>query len=79
MLNISSNICIKLVQTGNTIYGTLTNSEDTDEIPPNAAFRQGLHCLPRQNSSTENEIQCSGDPSKYTMEHPGFTVFSFME
>ena len=27
--------------------GTLTNSEDPDEMQHNAAFYQGLHCLPR--------------------------------
>ena len=35
---------------------TLTNSEDPDEMPPNAAFHQGLHCLRRQNRSSEQEI-----------------------
>ena len=25
--------------------GTFTNSEDPDEMPHNAAFHQGLHCL----------------------------------
>ena len=25
--------------------GTLANSEDPDEMPQNAAFHQGLHCL----------------------------------
>ena len=25
--------------------GTLENSEDPDEMPHNAAFHQGLHCL----------------------------------
>ena len=27
--------------------GTLANSEDPDEMPLNAAFNQGLHCLLR--------------------------------
>ena len=27
---------------------TLANSEDPDEMPPNAAFHQSLHCLLRQ-------------------------------
>ena len=31
------------------------NSEDPDEIPPTAAFHQGLHCLLRQNRSSEKE------------------------
>ena len=25
--------------------GTLANSDDTDEMPQDAAFHQGLHCL----------------------------------
>ena len=29
--------------------GNLANSEDPDEMPHNAAFHRGLHCLPRQN------------------------------
>ena len=35
--------------------GTLTNSEDPDEIQHNAAFHQGLHCLIglKQPSATE--------------------------
>ena len=28
--------------------GTFTNSEDPDEMPHNAAFHQGLHCLLKQ-------------------------------
>ena len=30
---------------GNPKTGTFTNSEDPDEMPHNAAFHQGLHCL----------------------------------
>ena len=37
--------------------GTLANSEDPDEMLHNAAFHQGLHCLLRQNWSSEKEIQ----------------------
>ena len=37
--------------------GTLENSEDPDEMPQIVAFHQGLHCLPRQNQSSEKEIQ----------------------
>ena len=33
------------------------NNEDPDDIPHNAAFHQGLHCLLRQNRSSEREIQ----------------------
>ena len=35
------------LNTGNPITGTFTNSEDPDEMPHNAAFHQGLHCLLR--------------------------------
>ena len=35
---------------------TLTYSEDTDEMPHDAAFHLCLHCLPRQNRSMEKEI-----------------------
>ena len=34
---------------------TLANSEDPDEMSHNAAFHQGLHCLLRQNQSSEKE------------------------
>ena len=33
--------------------GTFTNSEDPDEMPHNAAFNQGLHCLLKFNRSSE--------------------------
>ena len=39
------------------LNGYLANSEDPDEMPLNAAFHQGLHCLLSQNSSSEKEIQ----------------------
>ena len=35
---------------------TIANSKDPDEMQHNAAFHQGLHCLPRQNQSLEREI-----------------------
>ena len=35
---------------------TLANSEDPDEMLHKAAFHQGLHCLQRQNGSSETEI-----------------------
>ena len=38
------------------LMGTLTNSDDPDEMPHNGAFHQGLHCLLRQNQSSEKEI-----------------------
>ena len=34
----------------------LANSEDPDEMLHYAAFHQGLHCLLRQNQSSEKEI-----------------------
>ena len=37
--------------------GTFANSKDPDEMLHNAAFHQGLLCLPRQNVSSEKEIQ----------------------
>ena len=51
----------------------------------NVAFtsNQGLHCLPRQNRSSEKEIQyfleiITCDQSIYTTDHPGFTVSNHM-
>ena len=43
---------------------------DPDEMPHNAAFNQGLKCLPRQNKFSEKEIQfhleiITCDPSIY--------------
>ena len=35
--------------------GTLASSEDPDEMPHYAAFHQGLHCLLRQNQSSERK------------------------
>ena len=32
---------------------TLANSEDQDEMQHHAAFHQGLHCLLKQNQSSE--------------------------
>ena len=54
--------------------GTMAISEDPDEMQHNAAFHQGLHCLPRLNQSPEKEIQMfleikTCDPSIYTMDH----------
>ena len=36
--------------------GTLANSGDTDEMPQNAAFHQGLHFLQRSNQSSGAEM-----------------------
>ena len=35
---------------------TLAPSEDPDEMPQNAAFHQGLHCLLRQIQSSGTEV-----------------------
>ena len=63
--------------------GTLANSEDPDEMPHNVAFHQGLHCLLRQNQSSEKEMQyfleiITCDTSIYTMDHPDLIVSNFM-
>ena len=62
---------------------TLANSEEPDEMPHSVAFHQDLHCLIRQNQSSEKEIQhfleiITGDPLIYTMNNPDFIVCSFM-
>ena len=55
----------------------LANSEDPDEMPHNAAFHQGLHCLlcheqlQRKNNIFNVKIRTC-DPSVYTTEHPKF-------
>ena len=40
---------INHLYTEKVLMGTLTNSDDPDEMPHYAAFHQGLHCLLRQN------------------------------
>ena len=58
----------------------MANSEDPNEMPHNAAFHQGLHCLLRQNLSSENLLKIIAcDPSIYTKDHPDPIVCSFME
>ena len=57
----------------------VTNSEDPDEMPKNAAFHQGLHCLLRQKQSSEKEMQfyleiTTCDPLMCTMDLPKFIV-----
>ena len=34
----------------------MANDEDPDEMQHNAAFHQSLHCLLRQNGSSEEEM-----------------------
>ena len=56
---------------------TLANSEDLDEMAHNVIFHQGLPCLLRQKTFSENEIQYyleiitydPYNPSMYTMVH----------
>ena len=45
-----------LLYTGNPLAGTLSNSEDPDEMQLTAAFHQGIHCLLRLKQSSETEI-----------------------
>ena len=52
--------------TRNPLAGTLTNGED-------------LHCLLRQNQSSEILAIITCDPSVYTTDHPDLIVCSFME
>ena len=52
----------------------MANSEDPDKMLYKAAFHQVLHCLLKQNQSSENEIYVleiiTCNPSIYTMDHP---------
>ena len=57
----------------------LTKSENSNEMPQNAAFNQDLHCLLRHKISSEKEIYfcleiiiC--DPLMYTMDLHKFIV-----
>ena len=64
--------------------GTLAKCEDPDEMPHNAAFHQGLHCLPRRNQSSEKETQSfleiiNCDPSIYTMDCPDLNISNVIE
>ena len=74
--------------------GTMANSAYPDEMLYNAAFHQGLHCLLRQNQSSEKTIFFfffffggggGGEgiitcyPSICTMDHHDFSLCSFME
>ena len=51
----------------------MANSEEPDEMPHIAAFRQVLHCLLKQSRSSKKEIQqflniIQCDPSIYTRD-----------
>ena len=54
--------------------GTLTNSEDPDEMQHSAAFHQGLHCLLRLKQPPWTEIHYNLEKStlKCTMGSPIF-------
>ena len=43
----------------------LAKSKDTDEMPHDVAFYQCLHCLIRQNQSSEKETQSVTPQYKY--------------
>ena len=65
--------------------GPFVNSVNPHDISQNAAFHQGLHCLLKQNQSSEKEIQyfyflenITCDPSIYIMDHPDLTVSNLM-
>ena len=64
------------------IWVLFANSEDSDEMLHNMAFHQGLHCLPRQNSSTQKETHIFGklicDPS-VDLPHSGAFLRHFIE
>ena len=38
------------------LNGILANSEDSNEMPHNVAFHQGLHCLQGKNRASEKEM-----------------------
>ena len=53
-------------------------------MPQDVVFHQGLHCLLRQNPSSEKEVQYFHEiitcyPLLYTIGHPDFSVCSIME
>ena len=54
----AKNQTIDPLRTRNPLTVTLANSDDPDEMPHHVAFHRGLHCLLRQNRSSEKENQC---------------------
>ena len=63
--------------------GTMTNSEDPNEMLHKAAFHQGLHCLLkavlRENKYNIVFVIITCNSSIYTMDHRDLTVSTFME
>ena len=49
-------VSLSSLYTRNPLMGTLANSEDPDEMQQNAAFHQGLPCLPRLKQPSGTEI-----------------------
>ena len=45
------------LKTRNSLMGTLSDSADLDEMRHHDAFYQDLHCLLRQNRSSEKDLQ----------------------
>ena len=51
--------------------GSLANIKDPDEMPHDAAFYQGLQCLPRQPRFSEKKLEIETcEPSIYTTDYP---------
>ena len=64
--------------------GIFANRGDPGEMPHYVAFHLGLHCLLRQNQSSEKEIKyyleiITYDPSAHTMDRPDFIVCNLIE
>ena len=78
------NICnFNSLYTRNPETGTLTNSEDQDEMQHNAAFHQGLHFLLRLKQPAGTVIRhnlenSTCDPLKYSIGSPILTVSAFI-
>ena len=66
------------LKTRNPRPGILTNSEDPDKMPYNAAFHQDLHCLLRQNPFSEKGIYFSGNYNLCLIDHSDLTLSNFM-
>ena len=56
---------------------TTADSEDSDAMPQNTTFHQGLHCLLRQKRSSEKTLlyyleNVKREPWNYAMDHSEF-------